>query len=934
MWARRIKRFEPKYLNNSDEVFNAILADDVETFSQYVSDENESSKNINFKQRVPDIIKNYPSIISLAAFFGATEIVDYLISIGADVKQADKNDSTSIFYAAAGGNITIFKKLYDLDNTEFNAHKATPCMFAAEMGKIDIVKYIWSRNKDLILFEDEFCSQPIHRAAAHGHIDVVDFLLSQGAKVNARDKEGNTPLILAALCGSVELVKYLIEKKANVSLKAYDGMSSLCVAARNGSLSVAKILVENGAAFINKNDALPLVEACGSGHLDLVKFFVDKGARINSAAKDGLFPLMAAAKRNRVNIFDYLISKGAEIMNVNRESNLLEYACMCNSNDIVNYLLDKNIFTLKDIKNNFITICFHDLNDSVLNNLVRRGVDVLASVDYCDQKDVFGHESFVENKLLLDLLEEYEKLGLSKLGDMLKIARARKGFSLAKFLFKNRLFDFSLFKAKDKNDFIKLASCPSLLFLFRNEELMKDQKYREIIAEEIVNQRDIASIKEAVNRGIPIPVNGLQASGVLSNVFQLGDEVLFNALIDMGVDPMQVYDEGKYFYMGGSETEFSRMLEFMMGHEITDFHLRALKKILNTSFDVENDQFCHVALLFKARNPRIVAVVKESLKLTKEIIEKCGLLQICINEANYECFKWLISFKPNVFLRAKRRNSDHVGPFFCNGFKERVFGAILLTIDKITMPMFLDLLINEYDFTGKESETDIYRCLFVADDIRLFKKIKEHGFRFDTKFAISHLCRNYATINKEIFKFCLDSGVSPNSLSKEEMLESYLTSRRKDVDIRRADIQGILNCNKGKMPNIASIVNNALGSGLYKFATLLVQCGVKVKLDQKYLTFAEKLYWFYKSKINTNFSLYFTNVALENGCSFALTESTNLLMELLEKGKVNLFYILTKHGYRIMRSKARTEFSIELAKNNGIPECYIKSVISDKRFEK
>ncbi|RUS87623.1 hypothetical protein EGW08_004608 [Elysia chlorotica] len=66
---------------------------------------------------------------------------------------------------------------------------------------------------------------PLHYAADYGQTDVMEYLLSKGAKVNAEDKYGITPLLSAIFEGHTSSVKLLMEKGADKSGKAPDGAS-------------------------------------------------------------------------------------------------------------------------------------------------------------------------------------------------------------------------------------------------------------------------------------------------------------------------------------------------------------------------------------------------------------------------------------------------------------------------------------------------------------------------------------------------------------------------------------------------------------------------------------------------------------------------------------------------------------------------------------
>ncbi|RXN01079.1 Myotrophin [Acipenser ruthenus] len=54
--------------------------------------------------------------------------------------------------------------------------------------------------------------KPLHYAADCGQTEMVEFLLSKGADVNAPDKHGITPLLSATYEGHVTCVKLLLSK--------------------------------------------------------------------------------------------------------------------------------------------------------------------------------------------------------------------------------------------------------------------------------------------------------------------------------------------------------------------------------------------------------------------------------------------------------------------------------------------------------------------------------------------------------------------------------------------------------------------------------------------------------------------------------------------------------------------------------------------------
>ena len=94
----------------------------------------------------------------------------------------------------------------------------------------------------------------IHAAARQGKIETVKQHLTDGVGVNAKGKDGRTPLYDAAYYGRKEVIELLIAKGADVNAKIEDGRTPLHRAAREGHKEVAELLVNNGADVNAKND--------------------------------------------------------------------------------------------------------------------------------------------------------------------------------------------------------------------------------------------------------------------------------------------------------------------------------------------------------------------------------------------------------------------------------------------------------------------------------------------------------------------------------------------------------------------------------------------------------------------------------------------------------------------------------------------------------
>ncbi|XP_055329076.1 myotrophin-like [Paramacrobiotus metropolitanus] len=104
------------------------------------------------------------------------------------------------------------------------------------MGDVDHQSLTWSlKNGDLDSIRDFVEKKgvdirqpidgrpPIHFAADYGQREVIEYLISKGADVNAVDKHGISALLAAIWEGHTECVKLLLQKGAKPDGKSPDG---------------------------------------------------------------------------------------------------------------------------------------------------------------------------------------------------------------------------------------------------------------------------------------------------------------------------------------------------------------------------------------------------------------------------------------------------------------------------------------------------------------------------------------------------------------------------------------------------------------------------------------------------------------------------------------------------------------------------------------
>lgn len=119
---------------------------------------------------------------------------------------------------------------------------------SAENGDLNEVKRLFGLNPDIINTKDREKDTAIMKACRNCNtVEVVSFLLENGAKINDRDTIDQTPLIIASQNGCTNIVRMLLGAGADIHHRNDQGENALISAAQEGHIDVVKVLIEAGA---------------------------------------------------------------------------------------------------------------------------------------------------------------------------------------------------------------------------------------------------------------------------------------------------------------------------------------------------------------------------------------------------------------------------------------------------------------------------------------------------------------------------------------------------------------------------------------------------------------------------------------------------------------------------------------------------------------
>ncbi|WP_456201480.1 ankyrin repeat domain-containing protein [Wolbachia endosymbiont of Protocalliphora sialia] len=303
--------------------------------------------------------KEGKTLLHFAASGNNLDMVQFLLDRGASIEVQDGRDWTPILYAAQSGKWGVVKLLIS-NGAKFNneiTYQGTPLHFAAQGGNLDIAQFLLDEGA-VIESQDKDDKKPLDLAVEAGRLNVAKLLLDRGASVNAKDKNDRTPLDLATKGDMIELLKRaqmdqglsinaregtfdkvedLIAQGANLEAKDNNDNTPLHNACNNGHFNVAKYLIEKGASLKakNKDNKTPLELADHKGYINIVEMI----KQIQSGLDE---ELLSAVKNGDPNKVDDLVSHGASLEVKDSNGNtLLHYASQNGHLKVVEYLIEK-----------------------------------------------------------------------------------------------------------------------------------------------------------------------------------------------------------------------------------------------------------------------------------------------------------------------------------------------------------------------------------------------------------------------------------------------------------------------------------------------------------------------------------------------------------------------------------------------------------------
>jgi ankyrin repeat protein len=120
----------------------------------------------------------------------------------------------------------------------------------------------------------------LHEAASLGDLDAIDRLLAAGLPIDARDRDGRTPLMRAVRARHTEAVRALVAAGADVDQRDDQLDNPFLYAGAEGLLEILRIVNEAGAdpTITNRYGGVAVIPASERGHVEVVRYLLEHSA--------------------------------------------------------------------------------------------------------------------------------------------------------------------------------------------------------------------------------------------------------------------------------------------------------------------------------------------------------------------------------------------------------------------------------------------------------------------------------------------------------------------------------------------------------------------------------------------------------------------------------------------------------------------------------
>lgn len=281
-----------------------------------------------------------------------TSVIKYLLKKRAKVENITAGDGYTMFmgvcYNGLSEYVTYLVEESGSDIFAKDSNNTTPLLYASKGGSLEIVQYLIKNGADIndITKRGKDC---LVYAVDYLNYDVIDFLLNYGVLKKSKNIHAHKfALMIAAAKGNVNIIKLFIEHKVNLNVSDEQGKTPLMISLNTRDLEVVKLFLENGVNVNAKDNEgkTALMICCAIGIQEIIKCLIEYNANVDSIDNKSGNMLLYAIEGGCLEYVKTFHKKYNQDINSRYEddnTNTLMIACNGGYFEIVRYLVENGV---------------------------------------------------------------------------------------------------------------------------------------------------------------------------------------------------------------------------------------------------------------------------------------------------------------------------------------------------------------------------------------------------------------------------------------------------------------------------------------------------------------------------------------------------------------------------------------------------------------
>jgi ankyrin repeat protein len=230
---------------------------------------------------------------------------------------ANPTDGVSMHIAAGSGNLPALELLHRFGANPNGIPGGVPplpyILGWMQAEGIAGVRWLLEHGADPNLAWAESGDAPLHVAAQHWDVAMIERLVSPGADIHRRRPDGRTPYALAALQGNTDVAAWLLRHGAKDELSPRERFISACASGDRARVGLIVAKHPNLRHELGAQDHLMMQVPAEHGNSPVLEVMLEFGFDPNQKDHDGVTALHRAAMSGRVEAVRVLLAHGASV---------------------------------------------------------------------------------------------------------------------------------------------------------------------------------------------------------------------------------------------------------------------------------------------------------------------------------------------------------------------------------------------------------------------------------------------------------------------------------------------------------------------------------------------------------------------------------------------------------------------------------------------